>query len=234
MGEATIGILISAIGESVRQVLPKPLQWVLGIRLLTMDADERLNQFDSELAELAALYALDIVDDTEFDRAADLYAQDEAFATIVEQDRAAASLMAYDAPQINLPPELKDRLFQRVAAESALKLSAAELEKLKLEADRATWEAYELTPGAEVATLAVNEVSREFRGFVRSAGQAKFPEHRHAGDEELIVVDGELVIGDQVYFPGDWILSKPGTQHQPKTIAGVLLFLRTSIDDEMF
>jgi anti-sigma factor ChrR (cupin superfamily) len=69
---------------------------------------------------------------------------------------------------------------------------------------------------------------------VRSAGQAKFPEHRHAGDEELIVLDGELVIGDQVYLPGDRILSQPGTQHQPQTETGVLLFLCSSIDDEMF
>jgi quercetin dioxygenase-like cupin family protein len=199
-----------------------------------MDADAHLNQFDSKLAELAALYALDIVDDTELDRAADLYEQDAAFATIVDQDRAAASLMAYGAAKINLPTSLKDRLFQRIATEPALKLSAAELEKLKREADRATWAAYEPTPGAEVATLEVNEVSREFRGFVRSPGQAKFPEHRHAGDEELIVVDGELVIGDQVYFPGDRILSQPGTQHQPETATGVLLFLCTSIDDEMF
>jgi hypothetical protein len=199
-----------------------------------MDEPLPLTNLSDQLAELAALYALDILEDAELEQATDLQMHSSDFATIIEQDSQAASLLAYAVPPLPLPADLKDRLFQKIVTEPPLKLAAEALAKLKAQADLANWEDYTLTPGTEFATLELNEERREFRGFVRSFGQVKFPEHRHAGDEEIVVLAGELIIGDRVYLPGDRILSQPGTQHQPETMEGVLLFLQTSIDDEMF
>jgi anti-sigma factor ChrR (cupin superfamily) len=55
----------------------------------------------------------------------------------------------------------------------------------------------------------------------------------HAGTEEIIVLEGDLVIGDQVYKPGDRLHSQPGIIHQPQTINGCVIYVRTSLDDEI-
>jgi anti-sigma factor ChrR (cupin superfamily) len=58
-----------------------------------------------------------------------------------------------------------------------------------------------------------------------------FPKHQHADNEEIVVLEGDLVIDGQVYHSGDRIYSLPNTVHQPETQTGCLLFVKTSLDD---
>ncbi|WP_404784831.1 cupin domain-containing protein [Altericista sp. CCNU0014] len=92
---------------------------------------------------------------------------------------------------------------------------------------------YLSVPGTLLGTLSVDLQKREIQCFVRSWSNASFPKHRHFGDEEIVILEGDLNIGDRSYQPGDRITSVPGTVHQPKTDRGCLLFLRTSLDDEL-
>jgi len=47
--------------------------------------------------------------------------------------------------------------------------------------------------------------------LVRLAPGAAYPPHRHAGIEELYLLDGELMIDDKTLHPGDYNRALPGT-----------------------
>ena len=176
------------------------------------------------IGELTALYALDILDKS------DCRGMEEAMVEFPELEmelaelRDAASAIAYTAPDIPMATDLKDRLFQRINTESP------EIETLKAQADEVDWQPYQI-PGVMVGTLAVDNDKREISCFVRSGENIRFPKHQHADNEEIVVLEGDLVIDGELYTTGDRIYSLPNTIHQPETQQGCLLFLKTSIDD---
>ena len=51
---------------------------------------------------------------------------------------------------------------------------------------------------------------------------AKWPHDEHG--EELFVVSGELIEGDERYSAGSYLLYHPGSSHRPRTDTGVRLF----------
>lgn len=46
----------------------------------------------------------------------------------------------------------------------------------------------------------------------------------HPTGEELLVVHGEVIEGDQRFGPGTYVFFEPGSKHQPRTETGVRLF----------
>ncbi|MGI0484227.1 cupin domain-containing protein [Pantanalinema rosaneae CENA516] len=77
-----------------------------------------------------------------------------------------------------------------------------------------------------------DEVKRELAGFLRAEPGVRYPFHRHAAIEEIFMLEGDLVVGDEVYGAGDYIRSHPGSSHAPYTNGGCRFFFHTSIDDE--
>jgi anti-sigma factor ChrR (cupin superfamily) len=47
--------------------------------------------------------------------------------------------------------------------------------------------------------------------LVRLSPGVDYPPHRHAGVEELHLLDGELVIDEKKLYPGDYAWALPGT-----------------------
>ncbi|WP_431655780.1 cupin domain-containing protein [Pantanalinema rosaneae] len=88
------------------------------------------------------------------------------------------------------------------------------------------------TPGVTVAIVHRDEVKRELAGFLRAEPGVRYPFHRHAAIEEIFMLEGDLVVGDEVYGAGDYIRSHPGSSHAPYTNGGCRFFFHTSIDDE--
>jgi anti-sigma factor ChrR (cupin superfamily) len=205
---------------------------------------------DSEsLSQLASLYALNTLDEAEQSWVADQYAHLLEFQAEVAETEAIAAMLAYQVNPMPMASDLKTRLFQRIAAEDqagergAIRASTIDgsaeitgirsVETLIAQAKAANWEPYLPTPGVQFARIRIDLDARRADCFVRSFGQVKFPEHRHAGDEEIVVLAGDLVIGNQTYVKGDRVYSQAGTVHQPETRNGCTLFLRTSLDDEL-
>jgi quercetin dioxygenase-like cupin family protein len=206
----------------------------------------------SELVDQAALYALDVLEDHEqewFEEAlagaSDLQGELAAF-------QAAVAAIPYSAPLLPMAADLKGRLFERIGEEVSRDVSGdgsggiqdgadhggenqigASVEALWEQANRVTWQDYRPTPGTFVGVLKVDEESREVQCFVKSPGRARFPAHRHATDEEIVVLQGDLVLDGKVYWSGDRIRSEPGTVHQPETLNGCVIFLISSLDDEI-
>jgi hypothetical protein len=69
----------------------------------------------------------------------------------------------------------------------------------------------EVAPGISCKLLA-NDLDRDIASMlVRLAPGAEYPPHRHAGVEELHLLDGELWINERKLYPGDYNRAEPGT-----------------------
>ena len=74
------------------------------------------------------------------------------------------------------------------------------------------WE--EVAPGISCNLLATDAEKERVSMLVRLAPGAAYPPHRHAGVEELYLLDGELTIDDKTLHPGDYNRALPGTGDQ--------------------
>lgn len=66
-------------------------------------------------------------------------------------------------------------------------------------------------PGISYKLLASDPATGSLSMLVRLAPGAAYPPHRHAGVEELHLLDGELWIEDRKLLPGDYNRAEPGT-----------------------
>ncbi|MBE9128983.1 MULTISPECIES: cupin domain-containing protein [unclassified Coleofasciculus] len=94
------------------------------------------------------------------------------------------------------------------------------------------WEPHPI-PGVKVAKLYVDMEQRQLSALAQLEAGVHYPLHRHAGVEEVFLLEGDLVVGQKKYEKGDYIRSAPGSTHNPHTEGGCLFFLRTSLDDEI-
>jgi anti-sigma factor ChrR (cupin superfamily) len=62
----------------------------------------------------------------------------------------------------------------------------------------------EAAPGIFVKLLATDADNSRVSMLVRLAPGTEYPPHRHAGVEELHLLDGELMIDDRTLYPGDY------------------------------
>lgn len=193
--------------------------------------------------ELAALYALDLLDADDTRLVEDDICQYPELDAELAEFRAAVAAMPYSTPVMPVAANLKQRLFDRLAAEETSlpgTLSPAEgsvalpyvsISDLTEQAAQVSWEPQPV-PGVEIAKVHVDTDNREIAFFLRASDGIEFPKHKHASHEEIYVLEGDLSLDGQPYSSGDCIRSVPGSAHTPATQAGCLIFVRTSLDDE--
>jgi len=171
-------------------------------------------------SELAALYALDILDESDCQVVEETVLEFPELEMELAEFRNAAGAIAYTAPDVIMATNLKQRLFQSIN-------KAVSINTLKKQAAQVTWKPYSL-PGVMIGILNVDEDKREISCFLRCESDVRFPRHGHFGNEEIIMLEGDLVIDGKVYISGDRIYSFSDTIHEPETPQGCLLFLKTS------
>ena len=94
------------------------------------------------------------------------------------------------------------------------------------------WE--EVAPGIRCKLLATDDERHRVSMLVRLAPGVHYPPHRHAGVEELHLLDGELWIGDRKLRPGDYNRGEPGTvDTRVWSETGCTCVLITSTSDEI-
>lgn len=92
----------------------------------------------------------------------------------------------------------------------------------------------EVAPGISCKLLATDPVGRRISTLVRLAPQTDYPPHRHAGIEELHLLDGVLIVDEKTLHPGDYLRSEIGTSGaRVYSETGCTCVLVTSIDDEL-
>jgi anti-sigma factor ChrR (cupin superfamily) len=100
--------------------------------------------------------------------------------------------------------------------------------------DRSEPEWQEVAPGISCKLLATDTERDRVSMLVRLAPGVDYPPHRHAGIEELHLLEGELVVDDRKLYPGDYIRAEAGSRDarvwSESGCTGVLI---TSIRDEL-
>ena len=111
---------------------------------------------------------------------------------------------------------IKHRLLQRVAQ--------AEARHLTVPAGRADWQPFQ--PGVEIKVL--HEADGIMSYLLRLAPGAALAAHRHPIDEECVVLEGRVRIGDTLEIgAGSFHLARRDALHAPiSTVDGAMLFLR--------
>lgn len=90
-------------------------------------------------------------------------------------------------------------------------LDMAEAPVLPIDPRAYSWE--ELAPGVRVHTVR-EDPSRAFRAvLVWASPGARYPRHRHLGDEEILVLSGRLRDDRGTYGPGEICRSVTGSEH---------------------
>ena len=82
-----------------------------------------------------------------------------------------------------------------------------------------------LVPGLKV--LPLSEFGTRHTAMVRWAPGTFFNPHRHSGGEELFVVEGVFSDEHGNYPQGSWIRSPHLSQHQPFSVEGCLILVKT-------
>ena len=194
---------------------------------------------NSVAVDTAALYALDALEAGEreqFEQA--LLDSGELNQAVHELEETAAAL-AYGSPPVPMAANLKDRLFQRIAAESSgaksdlLQLLDLPIAELTQKSTELSWSRLPGKSGVEVATWQTDEATREAAFFARKVGGGLFPNHYHASGETVLVLDGDFVVDGQVYHPGERVSAPGKTSHQPESVTGCLLLCVSSMDDDI-
>jgi anti-sigma factor ChrR (cupin superfamily) len=201
-----------------------------------------------------AAYALDALDEAEIARIATAIAltQDPDLTAELTSDldslQAAAASLAYSSPLLTPSPSLKSRLFQHLnldppaapetivsdpnSAASPTTPCPVSIPAFVLP-PALNWQPHR-HPGFEIAHLHTDPDRREATAFMRAVAGARFPAHRHGGPEEILMLQGDLTIGNQPLVPGTFLRSETDSLHGIGYSAeGCLFFLRTSLDNEM-
>ena len=188
--------------------------------------------------ELAPLYAIGVLNES--DRAwVDMQAANcpdlaEELATY----QATAAMIPYSLPEIGMAPDLKTRLFQRVTGDvnplvpPSDELNLEQSSGTAVRAEQLDWQP-DTVPGLEIARLHLDSAKREMTCLIRAKAGAQYPPHRHGGVEEIMMLEGALVMAGQTFHKGDYLRSESGSIHPfASTPMGCMFFLRTSIDNQ--
>ena len=79
-------------------------------------------------------------------------------------------------------------------------------------------------PGVEFCSLRYDKATGAGAVLLRMAPGCTYPAHRHSGGEDVLVLEGELIVGAERFGPGDYLWSGIDSIHAPRTESGCLIF----------
>jgi quercetin dioxygenase-like cupin family protein len=90
-------------------------------------------------------------------------------------------------------------------------------------------------PGVEVKVLRMDRRQNSQTVMIRMQPGSQIVPHRHNQEEECLVLEGEILIGDHRVGPGDMHIAAAGAKHPPIFAPrGALLCIRSEIPPEHF
>ena len=178
---------------------------------------------DQQHAELLALYALQVlapgdvpVAEARISSCADCRRELETLRPLV------GTFASWPTDVLRPPTPLWNRLAERIGADVGQPPVSP--------APEAEWE--DVAPGISVKLLATDAENRRVSMLVRLAPGADYPPHRHAGIEELHLLDGVLMVDERKLYPGDYSRAEAGTvDRRVWSETGCTCVLITSSDD---
>jgi hypothetical protein len=166
-------------------------------------ASQRHEQDHTDLVSLHALEALSPTDaalaEAQIAACADCRREVTALRQVV------GAFAAWPTEVLRPSDSLWPRLASRIAAETGEPPASTPPRRW---ADTA-WD--EVAAGIAVKLLATDRVQNRVSMLVRLSPGTDYPPHRHAGVEELYMLDGELIVDDQRFHPGDYRRAELGS-----------------------
>ena len=131
-------------------------------------------------------------------------------------DVAALETLVLSVPPVSPRPEVRRQLLAKIAAEPR---TAAPPEGFftvapgvtGVRTSNAAWVASPM-PGIEYKLISRDAESGMRTQLVRFAAGARYPRHRHAGTEEIFLIEGSISVNGIVLHAGDYCRSDPGTE----------------------
>ena len=203
------GLLDVAAALAVVTCAPARPAPALRDRILRQAASLAQPGADIELQERAAAQAVGAFDATDDSHQA-VPAAKEAKTQAALRDTAAALALAALQPAPP-PSHLRAKIIGRLAPRTPAPPPASGGFEFIGRDDR-DWRRTPV-PGLRFKLLSVSpDIGYRVR-LVELAAGAKFPEHDHAGSEELFVLTGNLQTEGRLLGPGDFLHAEPGTHH---------------------
>lgn len=146
--------------------------------------------------------------------------QNETMTDIIptELTVALAEAVTQIAPPEARASELKSRVMARIHGKKSFDL-------ITIRATEGEW--ITLLPGVEKKTLSEDPKGQVQSYLLRMAPGSTLPPHEHITDEECLMLEGEVMIGDIRLSAGDYHFARKGSQHGLVTTqTGGLAFLR--------
>ena len=125
-----------------------------------------------------------------------------------------------------LDPEHSEALFARVKARNA----GVPIGTRTIRSDEGEW--HKVTDKISIKVLYQDLVSKMQTALWRVEPGAEMPAHHHSGgDEECLVLDGEVTFGEHRLTKGDFHLGISGSDHgHARSNTGALLLIRAPIE----
>ena len=128
---------------------------------------------------------------------------------------------ALDAAQPFEPvlPEVAARIKRRLLH----RIAEVESPQVAVAPEQGQWRPF--GPGVEIKVLYKREGIMSY--LLRMAPGAELPNHRHPHDEECVVVEGFVQMGEVTMGPGGYLMERRDTLHPPlRTVDGAVIYLR--------
>lgn len=200
------------------------------------DQSDQHNQYC--FCELAPLYALGSLEETEKRWVENRIQECPELAEEIADYQAAVAAIPYGVPPQPLSNDLKERVFLQATGEGcpeSVSRASTPFPEVgnSIKASKLKWRPFN-APGFQMARLHLDREKRELSCLVRAEAGLPYPAHRHAGSEEILMLEGELRIGNKIYGPGDYIRTEANSIHPPaESTTACMFFLKTSIDNEI-
>jgi anti-sigma factor ChrR (cupin superfamily) len=170
-----------------------------------------------QLQDQASLYVLGALTPEEQSAFEAELRKDRELRDLVVEWQRTAGLVAKSIPQAPLPPQLKAKIFERIAAAKDIPPApvAAALTGLHFQeaASESGWKALPL-PGAFIKLLSFEKE----RGYAVLLGKieagVRYPAHVNAGPEDFYILTGDLVVGNRRLVAGDFHHADKGSLHE--------------------
>lgn len=196
-----------------------------------------MNTFPAdELETLAALAALDLLDEAERAGFASLAEQDAEAEALLARHRQTAEALLDAVRPLQPPPRLRDRLLARLPGSAQANRSGEFPLQPGIWIVRSGEQPWEETglPGIRRKRLHFDAKRQYASNLVSMKAGSVYPKHWHADLEELYMLSGEVRLSGLTLGVGDYCRSDPGTFHDPVVATSDCVFIAfASVKDQV-
>lgn len=94
---------------------------------------------------------------------------------------------------------------------------------IQIQTDNIPWDSSE-SSGVFYKSLRYDKETKAGAVLIRMEPGSDYPEHEHTQGEDFIVLEGELIIGNEKFPALSYVYSPPKSVHHPRTEKGCTLF----------